>query len=76
MDLGFTRLNELVESLIGEEVQILMTSGDDISGMLKEICADAVILENNGGKLGIVAASCITAILQGPFTSPDDEKGD
>lgn len=73
MDLGFTRLNELVESLIGEEVQILMTSGDDISGELVEICADALVLENHGGKLGIVSASCIVAILQGPFTSPDDE---
>jgi hypothetical protein len=72
MDLGFTRLNEIVESLIGEEIQILMTSGDDLSGKLTEICADALILENHSGKLGIISASCITAILQGPFTSPDD----
>jgi len=45
MNLGFERLNEIMDGLIGDEVQVFLTSGDDLIGKLKEICSDALILE-------------------------------
>lgn len=72
MNLGFTRLNEILETLVEQEVRISLTSGDDIEGWIKEICPDAVILHSTSGKVGIIAASCITMILEGPFTKEED----
>jgi hypothetical protein len=72
MNLGFERLNEIMGSLEGEEVQVFLTSGDDLIGKLKEICADALILENDGGKIAVLSASCIAAVLQGPFPKEED----
>lgn len=72
MNLGFTRLNEIVDSLTGEEVRVFLTSGVDITGSLKEVCVDALILRNNGGKVAVLSASCIAAVIQGPF--PEDSE--
>ena len=72
MNLGFERLNEIMDGLIGDEVQVFLTSGDDLIGKLKEICSDALILEDNSGKAAVLSASCIAAVLQGPFPKEED----
>lgn len=64
-----------MQVLIGKEVCVHLTSGYSLEGSLSEILPESLVLKNHAGRVGIIATSNITMILEMPYDDEDDEGG-
>lgn len=68
-------LPECIESLVGKEITLVFTSGDNIVGCLDRILPeDALVLRANGGAMAICSTANLNMICEGKFGVAEEDE--
>jgi len=70
--MNFTGTSEYITSLKGKEVTLVFSGGDDITGTLKDICVDTLIM-SSGERIAVCCIDKIMMICEGSWHKGNED---